>query len=460
MRIVSLCGIIVLLTSCFGLPVENEDAAAKDFGDAVQDDKDPILSIFNQEAEVTSHKSGWWKKTKAPLSLHKPFEAMSPRSYTTVDGCECESSCSAEGDGFTVCDWCWTKNGCGKKSWKTLDKSWGYCKYPGMKGFDAMSHTKKMDAIWTQMTDDASVGKSHSMGKWGYVGTMIGSVTGMVEESMRTTFDSNFEVLTKKREKVIHKQGVHCKFELAVDKSSKFTGIFAPGTSEGLIRMGSATPTGYKMFPGLGIKFLRSGVRSANFVALSAMFDKKESQDGWDFWKETFSNHVAPPSALMALGKFQQASGCITMVGLSDVCTYTQSGEAVDSPKFPYEVQFKPSAAIRASGGQTGKWKESGGVDAEMLDKLSAIRGGVHLFDVFAKASPGEGEDLVKLGTMTTTSQCHRSLFGDEKLFFQHQRMEDDFKLKPDWIAEVKAKNIEGCNDFSDDGSKFKCPGV
>ena len=47
------------------------------------------------------------------------------------------------------------------------------------------------------------------------------------------------------------------------------------------------------------------------------------------FYGSVFSNHVTPPDELVALGKFQQASGCINMVGLSDACSYTQAGEKV-----------------------------------------------------------------------------------------------------------------------------------
>ena len=56
------------------------------------------------------------------------------------------------------------------------------------------------------------------------------------------------------------------------------------------------------------------------------------------------SNHVAPAAALVKSGKFQQASGCIDMVGLSDACSHTQAGTKVESPVFPFEIMFKVPA--------------------------------------------------------------------------------------------------------------------
>ena len=75
----------------------------------------------------------------------------------------------------------------------------------------------------------------------------------------------------------------------------------------------------------------------------------------------------------------------------------------------------------------------------DLLRELSTIKEGTRLFRVTAYASPKdktEGNGF-ELGTMTTTSQCHRSVFGDTRLLFRHQRMEADFARKPEWIEEL-----------------------
>ena len=139
--------------------------------------------------------------------------------------------------------------------------------YPKMDAFEAQSQDQKMDQLWEKITDPSVVGKSAP------AKNIAVAVADTLTESMITVFEDKREVMPKGREKVIHGQGVLCQFKLAVSADSPFTGVLAPGDQSGLIRMGSATSldgvTG-QFFPGFGIKFLRSGVLSADWVALRA----------------------------------------------------------------------------------------------------------------------------------------------------------------------------------------------
>ena len=38
-----------------------------------------------------------------------------------------------------------------------------------------------------------------------------------------------------------------------------------------------------------------------------------------------------------------------------------------------------------------------------------------------------------RIGTLVTNSESVTSKYGDEVLFFRHQRVEDDVALKPEW---------------------------
>ena len=145
------------------------------------------------------------------------------------------------------------------------------------------------------------------------------------------------------------------------------------------------------------------------------------------------SNHVAPAPALQKLHKFQQASACINMVGLSDVCKYDQQGEQTSTPVFPFELRFSQAEA------KTPDDKEL--TDEMLLKALSGLKQGTKIFDVHAVASPNAQKEKEKtfLGTMRTTSKCTQSTFGDSHLFFRHQRMEEDFALAPSWVAQMEA---------------------
>lgn len=377
------------------------------------------------------------------LQTDSPAPPLLPSGERTSMGCECNSKCGGTiTKAYARCDWCYTKDKCGQKG---RSGTWDYCVYPGMKVFDAQYHGEKTTQLWSEVTNASVVGKSAHAKGWAAV------LKQAVTESMITPFDDYMEVMPVGRSKVIHTQGVHCLFNLEVT-SDKFTGILQAGNQTGIVRMGSATsldsttPFKTPIMPGLGIKFPRSRVRSASFVAL------RDSGPGgpWDFFDSVFTNHAKPAAALMALNKFQQASGCISMVGLSDVCTYTQEGKKVSSPVFPFELMFEPSAI------HLPNQKKS---NAALLKELSSIPVGSEIFKVNAYASPADmlKGNKIPVGRMTTTGTCYQSLFGDEHLFFRHQRMEEDFALRPKWIQQMSALKDSVCKATAGPISKWQC---
>jgi len=374
------------------------------------------------------------------MAIDASTEPLLPELETTTGNCTCTSHCFSSMWDHHTCDYCKVKGTCGQ--WG-MTGNWDYCAFPEAAAYEAQTHEAKQAELWQKLTASDALGKSAEP-----KGT-LGSVGQMLTESMRTTFDSHRDVLPRGRTKVIHAQGAHCLFELEVSAGSAFTGALASGARTGLLRMGSASsldhtyPQDVAMFPGLGIKFLRSGRPSANFVILRSA----GPGGSYNFFDGSFSNHVAPPDALQALGKFQQASDCIAMVGLSDLCSFTQAGEAVPEPRFPFQLIFKPSGNVSFPNRKL--------TDAELLDQLSGIPVGSHLFSVYARAAPDSDE--IPLGRLTTRTQCVRSLFGDAKLGFAHQRMEEDFALRPDWIPKVKSK---GCAPTAAPPKKWQCPGV
>lgn len=63
---------------------------------------------------------------------------------------------------------------------------------------------------------------------------------------------------------------------------------------------------------------------------------------------------------------------------------------------------------------------------------------GDHLFDVMALIDPlAETKNWVKIAEITLESPMYPSLFGDERLFFRHQRTKFDAKYWPRWIRKA-----------------------
>merc|ERR1719215_1619684 len=141
------------------------------------------------------------------------------------------------------------------------------------------------------------------------------------------------------------------------------------------------------ILPGLSLKFPRSGQLSADMVLLSTEGPLKFT----NYFASEMSNHASPPAALQALQKFQQASGCISMVGLSDFCRFDQDGADVRSLHFPFELLMQPQnpKLIQQDPNATD-------ANVELLSKLSNIAQGSVLFNIFTKASPTEGR--VRIG--------------------------------------------------------------
>ena len=103
------------------------------------------------------------------------------------------------------------------------------------------------------------------------------------------------------RYKYIHTVGntAMVKFE-PVANTEGYTGIFE-GADYGYVRLSAAIKPDYtktkapialgNFAPGIGLKFLRDGVPSANLVAMYSV----DGQDSWNFFKNDFSNHIGEP---------------------------------------------------------------------------------------------------------------------------------------------------------------------
>ena len=93
----------------------------------------------------------------------------------------------------------------------------------------------------------------------------------------------------------------------------------------------------------MGLKLLRNGVHSANLVAMFSV----NGQSTWNFFQNNFTNHIPSASgvALTTLAhKFATATPYVQTVGLSDFSNFTQDGQQVSDPKFPWQLIFVPSS--------------------------------------------------------------------------------------------------------------------
>lgn len=182
----------------------------------------------------------------------------------------------------------------------------------------------------------------------------------------------------------------------------------------------------------MAIKFFRDGRPSSNFVAMYSI-DGQPCSDR-NFFQHDMNTHIQPPSSFglkLASAKFWQASYCSQMVGLSDIATDADGAQG----KFPFNLKFHSPVVSDCDCNNYAQCLQN------LVQNLPV---GTTVFEVLAQADPSASDEPI--GTIVITDTLTTSNFGDEQLFFKHQHMEDDFLLKPDWLAGIDRKSQCGMN--------------
>jgi hypothetical protein len=179
----------------------------------------------------------------------------------------------------------------------------------------ASDASSKKDQLWEKVSANKISGSFPSGA----------AIAGIFVESMAPTFTTKGDQMPtelfglKSRTKYIHSVGVVGKVKFVSNGNHPFTGVWE-GAQNGLVRLSSAAEPSdtQPLAPGLGLKFLRDGVDSADLVA---MYGVNGTPGDWNFFEKDFSNHIATASgaALEAIAiKFSTETPWIQSVGLSD----------------------------------------------------------------------------------------------------------------------------------------------
>lgn len=230
------------------------------------------------------------------------------------------------------------------------------------------------------------------------------------------------------RAKTIHTNGNVAKITWVSTGDHPYTGMFK-GSDTGFARLSVAKPPDTKtpnLAPGMGVKLLRDGMDSADFVCMYGV----DGQDDLNFFANDFSNHIPDPKSIALLpleARFATATNYIQTVALSEMASYTQDGTQESEVNFPWSLRFAPSGQYNFPSTVAEGY-------TNFLDDLSTITEGSVLYDVYAMDKPTElGGTQMKVAQIITQSEMTTSFWGDEKMFIRHQRMEDDLKIHPEW---------------------------
>lgn len=337
----------------------------------------------------------------------------------TVLGCECVSECkeSAFAGCFAapICKVKDKKCAKGSASWGIPLGSYDYCSFPAYKPYEELTGEQKQKLLWHRISQNTTSGQYPAA---------LSLLTGIMSESVQVSFESQSDIFPGSRIKYIHSVGAVAPIKWE-SLTSKYGGLFASGSEHGFVRFSSAAEPGSSGFtPGIGLKLLRDGRTSSNFVAMPGL-DGQPCEES-NFFSRDFTTHIKASTSFalkLVAAKFWQASYCPLMVGTSDFAD-GQKG------KFPFELVLRPAVKVECPCQDY----------AQCLKNLeSDLKPGQVVFEVYALEKPGATEELIgkirigEHGPTTTT-------FGDEQLFFKHQYMEDDFKLQPDWLDAIDSK--------------------
>jgi len=254
------------------------------------------------------------------------------------------------------------------------------------------------------------------------------------------------------RSKFVHTVGTVGKFQLESVGNHTYSGIFT-GAKYGIVRL--STPGAYNsqstqsFVPAAAFKFLRDGVPSGNAFGLGSL---EGSRDTFNFFKHDIYSSPITPSLNISLAlriageKFLEATNW-AMTGLRFLAAYSQGGSKA-VPHFPFNLVFQGSKEVRALFGDQF-------VTDNLPKLLSIIPANTVLYNIWAE-EPNQKPLLI--GKIRLTSQLTGSDFGDNILFYQHIRKEEDFALRPEWvpyanqvIAEQSSKPyFNGPNDLPD----------
>jgi hypothetical protein len=261
---------------------------------------------------------------------------------------------------------------------------------------------------------------------------------------MNTSFDAEEDDMPsqtlglEQRPKVIHTVGSIAKAKWVSVGSHNYTGIFR-GSDNAFLRVSLAKKPSAKpanIVPGISMKFLRDNVASANLFAMYSL----EGQDSFNFFEHDLTNHVgdlneaAIDFALRKLKQaFMKASKWPTMLGLNRMSTFDQHGNAESNPNFPFRLIFHPTSQVHTALDPTP-------VDDDqfMLKQFEKLGNPGYVYDVYAQDAPTSTEFL-KIGEVHTVDVFSSTLYGDQSLFFQHTRMEEDVTFHPEWTSDIEA---------------------
>lgn len=324
------------------------------------------------------------------------------------------------------------------------------------------STEEQLNRVWSSLNDHNGQNACLPQRKWPTYDELLSNVAAADYHDVLTCPHDMKK--SSANEKAICAFGAVCcaKMELfpqpmSASSPPAYTGLLAPGTTleHCIIRLSSAIKppsleikakwaralmyaTGEKLrnaklFPTAAVKVFRQNRKSGNLLFVGCKVGQKE-EDYFAHCLCTQMTEQIPFSIKPFVRKFWSYSDYPLALGVSDFC-HTDNVHEV----FPYQVILKPCHSLEHN--QTATRKSMDSFD-RFLDDVLHIPVGTHLFDIFCCPDPRSATDpskLQRIGKVMSTTRMLRSAPNDG-LFFRHQKKEEDFEKRPEWMDQLPMK--------------------
>lgn len=288
--------------------------------------------------------------------------------------------------------------------------------------YQRLSAADKMDQLWSAITQYNTV-----------ICQQFDELENLFIQDPRQSFGNmQSDEMPGTRNKLVHQQGIVAKAEFVASDDSPYTGVFE-GAEHVLIRMSETDlfvdGVTEAANPSIALKFLRDGIPSANQFGMVSF----EGTNTWDFFGNSFMSHLPKHEGECGpktIAKYHtQASRFVYQTGSLGLAEAGQDGTEVENPDFPYFLLFEPRNTLPTTDGNSRFFEQLNG---------NAIPAGSVLFDVLAvdendNRRPEMSQNLTKIGEIRTTTNFRQSLWGDEKLFFNHGNLSNDIAARSEF---------------------------
>jgi hypothetical protein len=294
--------------------------------------------------------------------------------------------------------------------------------------YQALPAEEKLNKLWLKLSENP---KSNGF----YSGF---SIFTLLFRDIKPTFTEDSDVFQTPRKKLIHGAGMVAKGQLIPEESGKniYSGIFK-GCQNALVRLSLTKEPNYSytkpegaelnFTPGVALKCLRDKVPSGNFLGMFTL----DGQKSWNFFRNDISNQI-PRSTSMFIKplewSFKRAQKEVNFLGLMPLAQYDEKGNLEKKVKMPFKLIFRPTKELQQRLPDEFKMK--------FFEQLESIKKDTTLYEIYAIDKPGD--DLIKIGKIVITTPLIQSEFGDKHLYFQHNFLEFDKKIRPELLEQYK----------------------